>query len=238
MPVPTSSYNPIIPQPTDLLSVSQGDVLDDFGAINTLVDMDHVDFAAPNNGGQHYRVTFFPTAAVSPVQTPPAPQTGSGGANTWNSGLLAGVVGLYSATNTYGIKNGTPVTNQTELWVNRTNASGVTQTPLTASILGTSAAPAASSSGWTMLPSGIMLAWGQQNGGGVGLALVTLPVSMPNKIITAQVSPFYSTGFSNQLPVTAQVAAITGNQTFTVYVYDFTASGGSTKPFNWLAIGY
>lgn len=54
------TYNPAIPQPTDNLSVSQGDLLTNFGQLNTLYGLDHVTF---NNGtsanrGLHQKVTL------------------------------------------------------------------------------------------------------------------------------------------------------------------------------------
>lgn len=56
MPVP-SDYNPNIPQPTDLPSQSQGQLLLNFGAISALIDVDHVDFAAAG-AGKHKKVTL------------------------------------------------------------------------------------------------------------------------------------------------------------------------------------
>jgi len=76
MPVP-SDYNPNIPQPTDLLSVSQGNLLNNFGAIQALIDVNHVDFAAAG-AGKHFFIEM-------PVQVAP-PVT------------VAGEVGLYSQT--------------------------------------------------------------------------------------------------------------------------------------------
>lgn len=71
-----------IPQPTDLLSVSQGDLLTNFASIESFVDIDHVDFSA-GNAGQHAKVTL-------PVQSP-APA------------FAAGSYGLYNATD--GLNN-------------------------------------------------------------------------------------------------------------------------------------
>lgn len=76
MPVP-SDYNPNIPQPTDLLSVSQGNLLNNFGALQALIDVNHIDFAAAG-AGKHSFVEM-------PVQNP-VPTTS------------AGEVGLYSQT--------------------------------------------------------------------------------------------------------------------------------------------
>lgn len=71
------AYQSNIPQPTDQLSVSQSDILNNFMALQTLIDVNHVDFANGNQG-KHFFVEF-------PVQFP-VPTT------------AAGEVGLYSQT--------------------------------------------------------------------------------------------------------------------------------------------
>lgn len=58
------TYLPTIPQPNDQLSVSQGQILDNFAAIQTFVDVNHVDFADATNQGKHKFVTFLQQAAI------------------------------------------------------------------------------------------------------------------------------------------------------------------------------
>jgi hypothetical protein len=60
------AWNQNIPQPTDQLSQSQNDLLNNFQAIQTLVDVNHVDFNAGANQGKHFCVTF-PVQTVDPV---------------------------------------------------------------------------------------------------------------------------------------------------------------------------
>lgn len=84
-----SDYNRLVPQATDQLNVSQGDLLLNFGAIPDLLDVDHVDFASVG-AGKHKRITF-------PVQSP-APT------------FTAGDLGLYSFLD--------PVTATNELYFN------------------------------------------------------------------------------------------------------------------------
>ena len=74
------AYQNNIPKPTDALSQSQGDILNNFAAIQQLIDVDHVDFAASNRG-QHYRVTF-------PVQTM-APSFSAGSVGLYNLAYAA-----------------------------------------------------------------------------------------------------------------------------------------------------
>ena len=72
-----SDYNANIPQPSDLLSISQGNLLNNFGAIQALIDINHVDFAAVG-AGKH---TFVEMPVQSPVPT-----------------TVGGEVGLYCQT--------------------------------------------------------------------------------------------------------------------------------------------
>lgn len=59
------AYNSNIPQANDQLSVSQGQILGNFGQINTWVNVDHTGLNA-GNLGQHNKVTF-PLQAGAPA---------------------------------------------------------------------------------------------------------------------------------------------------------------------------
>lgn len=143
------AYNPNIPQPTDLLSQSQSDILNNFQALGVWVDVDHVDFGAPDEG-KHSRVTF-------PVQAP-APA------------FLAGEIGLYSFLNTNTTKN--------ELYLVNSSAPQVT-TPITASLLSLSPTPGNNVDGWTYLPSGILIKWGSGTANGNTAFLFPVSVNVP-----------------------------------------------------------
>lgn len=62
-------YNPNIPQPTDAISDSQNDILDNFQAINTWVQVNHTGFDSPPNTGKHTVVEMPQQGAafVTPV---------------------------------------------------------------------------------------------------------------------------------------------------------------------------
>jgi hypothetical protein len=62
-----SAYNSNIPQATDQISVSQGQLLLNFQSIQALIDINHVDFAAAN-AGKHFFIEF-PGQASSPTIT-------------------------------------------------------------------------------------------------------------------------------------------------------------------------
>lgn len=61
--MPSFTYNNAIPGPNDLLSQSQSDIQVNFASIQSLVDIDHVDFANAN-AGKHQAVHFVNQAAL------------------------------------------------------------------------------------------------------------------------------------------------------------------------------
>lgn len=54
-----SSYNPNVPQPGDFLSISQGNLLTNFQALDNSFAIDHSGFSATANNGQHKQVTLY-----------------------------------------------------------------------------------------------------------------------------------------------------------------------------------
>ena len=124
-------YNASIPQPTDQMSQSQQDLLDNFTEINTFVTVDHVAFNGANQG-QHAKVTLPILAA------PVFPNPGTD-------------IGLYNAA---GVTS-----TLSEGYVHKHIAGpAAIEVPFTESVLGSNATPA--TSGWTYLPSGILMKWG------------------------------------------------------------------------------
>jgi len=204
-------YNGNIPQPTDLPSNSQPQILANFGSIKTLIDQDHVDFSGINPG-QHNQVSLVNQAGL-PVFNP------------------LGMIGLYSATD--------GVTSKSELYINKTNASGIVQVPATESILGTTAAPSPNTYGnigWTMLPSGIKLAWGTFTGAG----FAQTQTLTANQAFATQILSIQFTIAGNSITAVNAIARLIGypaaNQ-FSVAVTDL-AGNFSTAPVIYLAIGY
>ena len=76
------TYNPSIPTPTELLSTSQGQILINFGQLNTQYGADHDGFngGSGNGSGMHDQITFLANQAAPSL--------------TRNS--VAGVSGLYA----------------------------------------------------------------------------------------------------------------------------------------------
>lgn len=130
MPLPPPSvYNPNIPQASDKLSVSQGDLLNNMGALEALIDVNHIDFGSVG-AGKHFFVEF-PVPGSTPV-------------------TVANEIGLFSRASPYG-----------------TNAYGANSPQLVIQQQSGGLFYEFSSYGsdanglWTVLPSGMLLKWGQ-----------------------------------------------------------------------------
>jgi len=67
------TYQPNIPQATDIISVSQGDLLVNFQQLNTVYGTDHYAYDSGVNVGLHQHVTLPDTTA-----TPPTPAASQG----------------------------------------------------------------------------------------------------------------------------------------------------------------
>jgi hypothetical protein len=157
------AYKNNIPQPTDFLSVSQADLLNNFSALQTLIDINHVDFASSDQG-KHKWVTF-------PVQ---------GSAPSF----LAGEEGIYNLNNVATTKN--------ELYVHKQTGATTAEIPFTASTLSTNSAPASGAGAWTYLPSGILLISGDGNCNGTTTVTISIPVTI-NALLSVLVCPFSTT---------------------------------------------
>lgn len=206
------AYNANIPQATDLLSQSQNDILANFTAIAALVAVNHVQFNDADQG-KHKWITFPQQGA-----TPP------GGA-----GFTGSELGLYNAVST--------VTTKNELYVNKTNQATVVQIPMTASILSTNSNPGLNVSGWTYLPSGILMKWGQ--GSANGNTAFTFPVAATIPVFTNVMSMQLCTAYSNVADGDGFVRLSTfTNLGFTAFGSARTTVTTKAVLFQYLAIGY
>lgn len=193
------AYKNNIPQPTDALSQSQADMLNNFAAIQTLIDIDHVDFANSNQG-QHNKVTF-------PVQ---------GSAPSF----AAGSVGLYNLA--YA------ATSTNELFINRAAGSNY---PMTA-FLGTA------TTGWTYIPSGMIMVWGRATitAGGAFTVLYSAVPSFPgfsSFAATPMLTRIKNSTASNFLIVDTVTSPPTNVNGFIARSSD----GQNGVTFGWLVIG-
>lgn len=194
------AYNNNIPQPNDAISVSQGDILNNFAAISTFVNVNHVDFNGADQG-KHKWVTM-------PVQGA-APATGGG------------EIALFSRTST--------LTSVPEMAFRRDTNGAVIEF--------TSSAPTAI--GWTRLPSGILLKWG--NSSANGLTTYTFPAgaTIPafTNIFSIQITTAYVNATDNPNGFVRLNNFVAPYTTFSVFGSPRTTSGSLAVTYQYLAIG-
>lgn len=189
------AYNPNIPQPGDLISISQGDILANFQAIKTLIDINHEDFASAN-AGKHKFLTMTVQA--------PAPV------------FAVGEIGVFSFLSA--------VTGVNEL--NITNSAGTT-TPFSASLQ--------NPSGWSYLPSGVLLKWGN-SGTIAGANAIVFPVAANIPVFNNIFQVIISTkvaGAGDSFVILNSFTTLQMN----VFSTQRTANVGAVSGFTWLAIG-
>jgi len=66
-----STYTDNIPQPTDIISVSQGQILDNFSQLDTSFGIDHTAFSVGTNIGYHKKVTLQAPLGSDPGKASP-----------------------------------------------------------------------------------------------------------------------------------------------------------------------
>lgn len=198
-----------IPQANQTLAITQPLILNNFNAINTAFAVDHVNFNDPGQG-KHNKITF-PVQAVVPV-------------------FAASDLGLFSFLNATTTKN--------ELNVYKANNAGYVNVPFTASVLSNSA-PIQNGSGWSYLPSGLIIQWGTVS---VGITLnntitlaVNFPIPFPTAVLNVQATQ--NTVGSASRGIFYNVSA-TNPASFTIQTFRSRAGGGATNEFYYFAIGY
>jgi|SRR5665213_496134 len=141
--------------------------------------------------------------------------------------FATGVDGVYTQNNaTTGIN---------ELYIHKQSAAGVKEIPMTASILSLST-PTANSSGWTYLPSGILILWGSVTSA-TGLSTITLSGGYPSfgAILNISLTPFSSSTSDANFAV--RLVSIDSTTQFKVFLSSRTSTGSGTGGFQYMAIG-
>jgi hypothetical protein len=147
-------YQSNIPAANDELSVSQGDIQQNFASIKNIVDINHVTFSSPD-AGKHKFITFSPQNPVP---------------------VFAGTdEGMFSVATIAGPN---PTINGPEIFLKKFYDSGTLNfnVPFTASVISNTPFAQiinAMTQGWSYLPSGILLKWGL---GTINGNAVTFPV--------------------------------------------------------------
>lgn len=208
-------YN--IPQAADQLSISQGNILNNFTILGAIAGNASASSASINSTSGFNWLYLPPQGNIPPV----------------GSTFAAGNIALYSALN--------PTTNINELYINKTNQVTVVQIPATASILSTNSAPTLSNTGWTYLPSGVLLRWGNFTGGS-GTVTITLGgagIPVFNQILNIQVTPYNTT--AGDVNFSSRLVSIISPTQFSVYLSSRTSSGAcgaGLGGFMYLITGY
>lgn len=140
--------------------------------------------------------------------------------------FAAGEIGLYNFLS--------PITAVDELYL--VNSAG-TATQMSASILSTNANPGNNVSGWTYLPSGILLKWG--NATANGNTAFTFPVAGNIPVFT-NVMSMQITTFANNVADTDTFVRLSGftNVGFNAYGSARSTVANVAASFQYLAIGY
>jgi len=208
------AYLPNIPQSTDKLSVSQGNILNNFTILGAIAGN-----ANPASDAINSTAGFNWILLPSQGAIPPAAAS-----------FPAGVVALYSATNATTSKN--------ELYINKTNQATVTQIPATASTLSITSAPASNVGGWTYLPSGMLMQFGTGTANGITTFLfATLDPSAPafTEVLSMVLCPAYNDPLDGDGFVRLSFFNDAG---FNAYGSARTTTTDKAVEFQYLAIGY
>lgn len=128
-------FLPNIPQATDQLSISQGNLLTNFTVLGAIAGNSNASSASINSSSGFNWLYLPPQSA-----TPPAP-----------AAFTAGNIGLYSANNA--------VTTFNELYINKTTAS--TTASGLKQIAATAMKQVSATQGWAYWPNGMLVKWGQ-----------------------------------------------------------------------------
>ena len=211
-----------VPLSGQTLGETQAPINSNFNTISTVFTADHVDYTAPG-AGFHNTITF-------PLTNPyTAPVTN---ATVAIPGFAANQVGLYSAPTVSPVpvsNANAPMLSTQDIWLQRGEATlGNQPIPITAYNFSTSA------SGWTYLPSGLLMQWGV---GTVSQNSLNVSVVYPIPYTSIYPSPMITpngNGFPAGTFLTAQGVSKTG---FTAQSSSNQTSSVAVTRFSWMSMG-
>jgi hypothetical protein len=197
------------------LVTTRDPIRNNFSVINTAFSVDHVEYnAGSGNQGMHAKITF-PVQSAAPV---------------------------YAATNN-GFFSLVPVagalTTKQEVYIHKQNAIAAADIPMTASVLSTTAAPTTASTGWSYLPSGMIMKWGTKNMSLSGAETLAFPTGSDIPVFTECVNviavPFDTTAGDINFAVRVTGMSNTG---FSVYGSQRTTTTAALGRMIYIALGY
>lgn len=211
------AYNQDIPAATDALAQSQQDIQNNFLSIYNAFNINHVTFNAGADMGKHKWITLPKQNSTPPIV------------------FAQAEMAMYSAQCPYNA-----VVN--EIFINKSNEDptdlmNVVQVPMTASILSVAAAPGNNVDGWTYLPSGILLKWGNVSANGNTNIVFPVSASVPvfTDVMSIQLCPYANSTTDTNTFV--RLSAFT-NVGFQCYGSARTTTTAAAVTFQYLAIGY
>lgn len=211
------AYLSNIPLSSDALSVSQGNLLGNFQFLGAIAGISGTPVTNAINSTGGFNWVYLTVQATTP---PPG------------SGFIAGTVSLYSALN----NTGSYATGRNELYLQKKNptAAGDIQIPATAfNQIG-------ANTGWTYLPSGIILQWDQKTSLPYGNNPITFPVTFPSACYGVIVCTQGTSGVGGDSNTFIRLNSYTTSG-FTCFASQRTAlgapSGALNAGLNYIAIG-
>lgn len=220
------SYNPNIPQATDDLSDSQGDILQNFLALDTSFGRDHLPFSnLTADNGKHKFVEIVSAGLPAPA---PGLSVGSGTIYTKSVGGPLESQLFYS-----------PDASGAEFQLTTARSASISQFGVMNPYGGAIVLPITlRNGGWTFLPGALILQYGQYlsptsfSGSTQGARTVPFPISFPVACFVVNVS------WSSTLLPSANALLTVSNTTANNFQFAWnTSSGADVGGIFWWAIG-
>lgn len=200
-----------VPLSGQTLNTTRIPIQNNFNTINAAFLVDHVDYGTPGQG-KHNKITF-PSLGAVPT-------------------FLASEIGLFNQT--------AAPTGRNDIWMSRGNVPPYPAAGAAFPITGYNTVGAGQTNGWTYLPSGLKIVWGNSTIPSNGLLQVTYSTDVPT------FPGFYSFWGAPQITRISTSNVSTTNfvllrawtqTTFDVKTSTVPTAGGGTSQFSWMAIG-
>jgi len=210
-------YLPNIPQPTDNISDSQGQILGNFQQLQTSFSVNHVPLTTASNNGKHTFIEM-PTLGSDPT-LPPGLLSGEG---TLFVNTKSSVRELYYTPDVSGNSYRLTATSTLHFPTFSTSTNYPSATSLT------------QFGGWTFLGGGMLLQYGFEKLPGSSSPTGTLP--FPRSFSGAPFSVQLTLNATNSATANENTIFVVGSPSSSSFVWGFTGST-SYNFFYWMAIG-
>jgi hypothetical protein len=230
------TYTSNVPLATQQINQTQAPIQTNFQSIEELIDVNHVDFSDPVNFGKH-NVSDYLAQANTPLGSVPS----------FITGIQATDINIYNT-----IPNGTTILNTTqnpgypmtlvtnELIIEKGLSPSNSFIPFTAT------RQDINGNGWTYLPSGILLKWGQQSVPSGGSSGSNPAIVFPTTAAAGETVPVFKAVFQiilgqrwagSQTTLGSNGFAVFGTPTTTQFAVSWSGNNSSGTILTYLAIG-